>query len=425
MEHTRLCSIVELISDVGTELEIEISYELAQRILGYEELLIAVSDLCGELDCMFALALGANQHNLVRPHMTEENIIKVQNCRHLLQEMTVPSFVPNGAYLVGGTGVDSKPSRSNSIDQASSSDADGAESETVDPSMVLLTGPNYSGKSVYLKSVAQTIYLSHLGSFVPCSSAVIGLTDALLTRIRTGETVSRPHSAFMIDLQQIAQILQRASRRSLVVIDEFGKGTDTSNGAGLAAGLFQHLLSRGNEAPKVMAATHFHEIFELGYLAPQKGLAFAHMEVRVDRRTKTRIIDVEEGATGNEVTYLYNLRPGRSSESFGTQCAAMNGVPAAVVQRARLLSSLALKGEDLVSICAGVGKEEEEDLTYAESVARRFLEWDADGGQETEGDDPRALLEDWLGESGEGGGEMEETETETRDEGEDIHTDQG
>ena len=111
--------------------------------------------------------------------------------------------------------------------------------------MILMTGPNYSGKSVYLKQVAMITYMAHIGCFVPAEAAKIGLTDKILTRIATRESVSRIQSAFMIDLQQTSIALTLATRRSLVIIDEFGKGTDTHDGAGLAAGVFEHFLQLG------------------------------------------------------------------------------------------------------------------------------------------------------------------------------------
>jgi len=126
--------------------------------------------------------------------------------------------------------------------------------------MLVLTGPNYSGKSVYLKQVALIVYMAHVGCFVPADSAKIGLTDKILSRVTTRETVSRVQSAFMIDLQQISLALSLATRRSLLIIDEFGKGTESSDGAGLACAVMEYLLSLGSERPKVIGATHFHGI---------------------------------------------------------------------------------------------------------------------------------------------------------------------
>ena len=182
---------------------------------------------------------------------------------HILQELAVSSFVPNDTFLVGGAGDDaprdeldlchdtSRPSQPSSSTRHTYAHKDG-------PSMLVLTGPNYSGKSVYLKQVAMIVLMAHVGSFVPAESAWIGLTDKILSRVTTRETVSQNQSAFMLDLQQISLALSLATRRSLLIIDEFGKGTDTSDGAGLACAVMEHLLDLGVERPKVLGATHFH-----------------------------------------------------------------------------------------------------------------------------------------------------------------------
>ncbi len=333
------------------EIEVEIAYDLAQHILEDKELLVTASDLCGELDCLLAFAHVAHDANLTRPQITKDNIIKINGGRHLLQEMVVPSFVANDTYLAGGVG----------------------EGEIEGPSMLLLTGPNYSGKSVYQKQVALAVYMAQIGSFVPADSATIGITDKILTRITTRETVSKVQSAFMIDMQQIAIALNSCTRRSLVVIDEFGKGTDTCDGAGLAAGVFHHLLSLGPEAPKTLVATHFHEIFSVGIFEDMTNPSFAHMEVHIEERD-----DRSAGEHNSEITYLYNLRPGRSDLSYGTQCAAMNGVPMEIADRAVELARLAQRGEDLVSICSALKEDEMEELKHAESAARMFLAEDFD-----------------------------------------------
>jgi DNA mismatch repair protein MSH5 len=146
--------------------------------------------------------------------------------------------------------------------------------------MLIMTGPNYSGKTVLLKQIALIVYMAHIGrlvapssslrmatnsrhSYVPAKSAIIGVTDKILSRIVTRETVSKAQSAFMIDLQQITMALSQATRQSLIVIDEFGKGTNVCDGAGLACGVLEYLLGLGRNRPRVLAATHFHGMCRL------------------------------------------------------------------------------------------------------------------------------------------------------------------
>jgi DNA mismatch repair protein MSH5 len=175
----------------------------------------------------------------------------------------VSSFVPNDTFIVGGPGDDasleeSELDRNTAGPFQPSSSTRHTYAHKDSPSMLVLTGPNYSGKSVYLKQVALIVFMAHVGSFVPAESARIGLTDKILSRVTTRETVSRVQSAFMLDLQQISLALSLATRRSLLIIDEFGKGTEASDGAGLACAVMKHLLSLGSERPKVIGATHFH-----------------------------------------------------------------------------------------------------------------------------------------------------------------------
>ncbi|PVI07070.1 hypothetical protein DM02DRAFT_649014 [Periconia macrospinosa] len=332
-----------------SEREIDISHELAQHVLEYEEVITHASDIFGELDSLLALAQGAQAYNLHCPHMTLDNIIDIKGGRHILQEYTLSAnFVPNDTLLSGGMG-----------------DEDSKIGQGDGPSLLILTGPNYSGKSVYLTQVALIVYMAHIGSFVPAENATIGITDKILSRVATRETVSRAQSTFMIDLQQMSLALSLATRRSLLIIDEFGKGTDTSDGAGLAAAIFKYLVDLGNQRMKVLAATHFHEIFENNLLPPSSRLAFGHMEVCVNEMAPE---------PEDQVTYLYNFRDGRSNSSFGACCAAINGIPTEIVSRADELIAMAIRGEDLVAACASMPTDEFDELTKAEHMARKFLE---------------------------------------------------
>lgn len=267
----------------------------------------------------------------------------------------MPSFISNDTLLLGGSG-------DGGADETIVSDLMGEV-----PSMLVMTGPNHSGKSVYLKQVALIVYLAHIGSYVPAEQACIGLTDRLLTRIATRESVSRNESAFAIDLKQAAFSINFATRRSLILIDEFGKGTNAMDGAGLLSALLDHFLNLDEDAPRVLAATHFHEIFENKLLPNTPKLAFAHMDVRVDLDTQS---------VDDQVTFLFRLMPGRSASSFGSRCAAMNGVESAVVERSEALVLLLARGEDLRAACARLSDRETERLEEAEDVARGFLEMD-------------------------------------------------
>jgi DNA mismatch repair protein MSH5 len=337
---------------------------LAVKILEHKKLLILASDLLGELDSLVALAMGARKYGYNPPRMTTSNIIQIEGGRHPLQELTVPAYIANGCLLSGGAG-DEEDLEGRMMPPQQSSASVPREVEV--PSMLIMTGPNYSGKSVYLKQNALIVYMAHIGSFVPAERATIGLTDKILTRIATRESVSKNQSAFMIDLQQIALATTLATPRSLIVIDEFGKGTNSHDGAGLSCGVLEYFLDLGHYPPKVLAATHFHEIFENGFLEERPELSFGHMEVRVDSDAEL----VED-----QITYLYNFVAGRSNSSFGTCCASMNGIDPAIVERADELILLAARGEDLITVCSKLPGNEAKDLEDAEQIGRQFLEQD-------------------------------------------------
>ncbi|EPS45841.1 hypothetical protein H072_260 [Dactylellina haptotyla CBS 200.50] len=336
--------------------EIDILHGLQEEVLKYRDMLTKCSDICGELDSLISLAQAATTYKWARPTIVDSNVIQIRQGRHPLQELCVPTFVSNNIDIEGGYG---DAEQSGTI-------ANGSYSAK---SMMLVTGPNYSGKSVYLKQIALIVYMAHIGSYVPAEQATIGLTDAILTRIQTKESVTKTQSAFMIDLQQISAALRLASRRSLLVIDEFGKGTESTDGAGLACAVAEHFLNLGPEAPKTLLATHYHEIFENGFLVSHPSLEFGHMKILLDQAAES---------AQNQITYLYTLEKGRSTSSFGTVCAAMNGIDKEIVDRAEDLIIKLAKGEDLANACAEMSSRDAREFAYAEHVARRFLQIELD-----------------------------------------------
>ncbi|KAG0248875.1 MutS protein msh5 [Mortierella polycephala] len=322
--------------------EIDILQGLQERVLEYTNLLIICSDICAELDVLMSLAHAARMRNYKRPVMTDRNILQIVNGRHPLQELVVPSFVTNDT-LMGeiqncGNETTTAPSTLEhrdyrTIDQdadiqshSNSQTAQEKMEKTLhDNKVMVLSGANSSGKSVFLKQVALITYMAHIGSFVPADSAVVGLTDKILTRLQTRETVSSIQSAFMIDLQQVNLAIKKATRRSLVVIDEFGKGTIPTDGAGMFCGVIEDFARRPiGERPKVLVTTHFHELLENNLLDLRLPVSLYTMEVYQEPDCL-------------EATFMFRVIPGTTPSSLGPACAAMAGLPPQVVQRGLVL----------------------------------------------------------------------------------------
>ncbi|KAK0733359.1 muts domain V-domain-containing protein [Lasiosphaeria miniovina] len=189
------------------------------------------------------------------------------------------------------------------------------------------------------KACLLIVHLAHMGSYVPTTRATIGITDRILTRIATRETVVDDESTSLVDLKQAAFSMKFATRRSLLLIDEFGKGTTMEAGAALFAAYLIHFLDLDMENLKVLVSTYFHEIFEHGFIGPRDGVAFAHMEVRLNPEAQ----DAED-----QLTFLFKLLEGRDERSLGVLCAAINDIPSDVIERADYIVSLQESNEDLV-----------------------------------------------------------------------------
>ncbi|CEP08657.1 hypothetical protein [Parasitella parasitica] len=346
--------------------EIEIVHEVAVSVLKYTTQFLEISDALSELDCVLSLAVAAMRFNYVKPNLTLDNSLDIIKGRHPLQELAVDIFIPNHTHLQGGQGF--KNQRPNTIHSSafdslrsaalsSKNDSSNRNNTTGDNdtnSIQIVTGANFSGKSVYLKQVGLIVYMAHIGSFVPVERATIGITDKIFTRIQTSETVLKPQSAFAFDLQQINRALQNATCRSLVIIDEFGKaclGTDISDGSSLFCSVIGYFLSKGTQCPKIVASTHFHDLVCKRILTAQDGITLSQTEImsqdvqdeesspsmRVSNREKSSessTLDKE-----HQVVFLYRIVPSDGdNQSHGIWCASIAGLPAHTLDRAAYLS---------------------------------------------------------------------------------------
>ncbi|WVZ99097.1 hypothetical protein U9M48_044446 [Paspalum notatum var. saurae] len=274
------------------DMERAIIRDLVCRVLQFLPQLTKAVNFAAELDCILSLAIVAGQNNYVRPILTEDSILEIHNGRHALQEMTVDTFVPNDTKIRDAGRIN------------------------------IITGPNYSGKSIYIKQVALIVFLAHIGSFVPADSAIVGLTDRIFCAMGS-KSMTTEQSTFMIDLHQVGTMLRHATPRSLCLLDEFGKGTLTEDGIGLLGGTIRHFANY-DFPPKVLLSTHLTEIFTENYLPQSEHIKCYTMSV----------LNPDAQTINEDIIFLYRLVPGQALLSFGLHCARLASVPNEVVQRA-------------------------------------------------------------------------------------------
>jgi DNA mismatch repair protein MutS len=186
------------------------------------------------------------------------------------------------------------------------------------PQLLVLTGPNMSGKSTYLRQVALIVLLAQIGSFVPAEAARVGVVDRVFTRVGASDRLARGESTFMVEMRETAEILAYASRHSLVILDEIGRGTSTFDGLSIAWAVAEYLHDTPGLSPRTLFATHYHELADLARTHARAGNA--HFEVR---------------EWGEDVIFLRRLLPGAANRSYGIQVARLAGLPGAVIERAR------------------------------------------------------------------------------------------
>lgn len=279
------------------------------------------ANLIARLDCLLSFATIAVKNSYIRPEINNTNIIDIKNGRHPVIEKQLPlgeKYIANDVYL---------------------------DNET--QQIIIITGPNMSGKSALLRQTALIVLMTQMGSFVPADKACIGLVDKVFTRVGASDNLSSGESTFMVEMNETASILNNISNRSLILLDEIGRGTSTYDGISIAWAIAEFLHQHPLFKAKVLFATHYHELNEMA--------ASMH-------RIKNFHISVKE--IGNKVIFMRKMQSGGSEHSFGIHVARMAGMPVTVLERANdLLLQLekSHSGEEL-SKKSTVGKSKKKDL---------------------------------------------------------------
>ncbi|XP_004415303.1 PREDICTED: mutS protein homolog 5 isoform X1 [Odobenus rosmarus divergens] len=306
-------------------------YQLQCQVLARAAVLTRVLDLAARLDVLLALASAARDYGYSRPRYSPQLIgVRIQNGRHPLMELCARTFVPNSAECGGDRGR-----------------------------VKVITGPNSSGKSIYLKQVGLITFMALVGSFVPAEEAEIGAVDAIFTRIHSCDSISLGLSTFMIDLnQQVAKAVNNATKQSLVLIDEFGKGTNTVDGLALLAAVLRHWLALGPTCPHIFVATNFLSLVQL-QLLPQGPLV--------------QYLTMEACEDGDDLVFFYQVCEGIAKASHASHTAAQAGLPDQLLTRGKEVSDLIRSGKPIKPV-----KEllKEQQMENCQTLVDKFLKLD-------------------------------------------------
>jgi DNA mismatch repair protein MutS len=295
--------------------------ELCAAASALLEEIAVLSDETAAIDVLAGLAAKAVRRGWKRPEIVEESVLVVHAGRHpVLDESLGSNFVPNDVEL--GRGSDANPAAR----------------------LALITGPNMAGKSTFIRQTALITLLAHTGSFVPADRATVGVTDRIFTRIGADDALHAGQSTFMVEMIETANILNHFTERSLVVLDEVGRGTSTLDGLSLAWAIAEHLAmpagggksAEGQAGPRTLFATHYHELTDLeGRLEGPHGPLVRNLHVAVR--------EWPQGDGQADIVFLHRILPGRTDQSYGLHVARLAGMPGAVVARGReVLASLAV-----------------------------------------------------------------------------------
>jgi DNA mismatch repair protein MutS len=299
------------------ERSVKLEYELFQRVredvVGQLAVIQRTAAALAQLDVLAAFAEAARLHDYCRPHVGDAGVLQITDGRHpvLEQQLTEERFVPNDTALFSEV-------RSLKSEVPSTGEEDSAlrAARSAFPQIALITGPNMAGKSTCIRQVALLTLLAHTGSFIPAKEARIDLVDRIFTRIGASDDLARGQSTFMVEMSETANILNNATPRSLIILDEIGRGTSTFDGLSLAWSIVEHLHNQ--VGAKTLFATHYHELTELALRLP---------------RLKNFNVAVREWR--DQIVFLRKIVEGGTDKSYGIQVARLAGVPKEVLERAK------------------------------------------------------------------------------------------
>ncbi len=374
---------IEAAAGRALAIEQEIFARLVERVRAQAAMIAARACALAELDVATALAELAVRRRWCRPVVDDSGLFIVRGGRHPVVEVAVEregeSFVPNDCCLKSGTAapVPAARSRTDSGDGAGEGRAAGPDGtvrpecpEGMEPKPLwLVTGPNMAGKSTFLRQNALIAILAQAGSFVPAEAARIGVIDRLFSRVGAADDLARGRSTFMVEMVETAAILNQATDRSLVILDEIGRGTATFDGLAIAWACVEHLVEKNR--CRTLFATHYHELTALAERLPQ----VANVTMRV-REWK------------GEVIFLHEVVPGRADRSYGIQVARLAGLPKSVIARAEEVLRLLEEGD-----AGAATRRLLEDLPLFAAAARREGPPPAGGGEGTTPDGAEATAE--------------------------------
>jgi DNA mismatch repair protein MutS len=299
-------------------LEYKLFNELREFVAASVKTVQIAAHALAELDMFTALSEVSINNGYVRPQITDREQISISQGRHpVVEQMLEYGFVPNDTYL-----------------------------DCNENQLIILTGPNMAGKSTYMRQIALIMIMAQMGCFIPAKHAELGIVDRIYTRVGAFDDLTRGQSTFMVEMVELANILNTATNKSMILLDEVGRGTSTFDGLSIAWAVSEYINNKSYLGAKTLFATHYHHLNELSEVLP--GVKNFNIEVKEDK---------------DDITFLYRVKPGGTNRSYGIQVARLAGLPKEVIKRAKIVLAK-IEAENLVNLNGSTIKGVEKALEY-------------------------------------------------------------